>query len=185
MAPKILIGVDKPRYQWRESAGATRYKIQLYKGSTLKYTKTVYGPYCNASGVCMKKFWTRLYDGQYKWRVKAYIGGTWGAWSAYKWFKVDAVPSTILPTGWTGTGTPKYKWSKNVDATNYHIQVRTQAGGWVYLKTVWGPYCTSTVCMKRFWSPDLNNGYYKWRVQARVGGLWQPWSGWENFRVQD
>ncbi len=184
IGPTATIGVDKPRYQWSEISSATAYQVQLYKGSTLKYTKTVYSPYCICAK-CMKKFWTSLTDATYKWRVRAKVGGAWKAWSAFKWFKVDAVPSTILPSGWTGTDTPKFKWSKNVDAANYHIQVRTQAGGWVYLKTVWGPYCTSTACMKRFWSPDLSNGYYKWRVQARVNGIWMPWSGWENFRVQD
>ncbi len=184
IAPAGTIGVDKPRYQWTDASSAEAYRIQLYSGTTLYYTKTIWAPYCSA-GICMKKFYVSLPDGTYKWRVRPKVSGVWGPWSAFKWFKVDAVPDTILPTGWTGTSTPKYKWTKNEDAANYHIQVRTQAGGWVYLKTVWSPYCTSTVCMKRFWNPDLSNGYYKWRVQARVDGIWMPWSGWENFRVQD
>lgn len=48
--------------------------------------------------------------------------------------------------------------------------------------------CTSYYCYMR---PAVklepaglyHSGYYEWAVQSFAGGLWQPWSGWAEFRV--
>ncbi len=181
IGPTGTVGVDKPRYQWTEIAGADAYRIQLYRGSNIHYTKTVWGPYCSSS-VCMKRFWTSLWDGHYKWRVRTKVDAIWGAYSEFKWFKVDAIPTAYSPRWGITTDTPRYNWSKNVNAGSYQIQLKTRNGDWVYLKDVWGPYCSSTTCMKRFWI-HLDEGYYMWRVRARVNGVLGFWSDWQWFHV--
>jgi hypothetical protein len=181
IAPKDTIGVNVPRFYWTEIPDATAYRIQLYEGSYLQYTKTILSPYCD-DFKCMKKFYVSLDEGWHKWRVKAKVGGVWRTYSDFEWFKVDARPTPYNPKGTIYTDLPRYGWSKNVDASSYQIQVLTGSNAWVYKKNIWSPYCTSTTCFKKFWV-HLPNGTYKWRVQARVNGVLQPWSVWKWFTV--
>ena len=42
VSPEGYISDTTPTFKWYRMTGATQYQVQLYKGSTLIYTKTAY-----------------------------------------------------------------------------------------------------------------------------------------------
>lgn len=77
-----------PTYKWSRIAGATQYRYQLMKGATLVYTKAVTSSACGVI-VCTNTPTTVLgVSNLYKWRVQAFVGGVWQAYSAYKTFTI-------------------------------------------------------------------------------------------------
>ena len=85
--PKGPLTQDMPRFKWTKVAGATKYQITLWQGSTRIWWRTVYSPFCT-SDACMKKWWIPIPDGSYTWKVRAYKDGAWGPWSWKRWFSV-------------------------------------------------------------------------------------------------
>jgi hypothetical protein len=57
-----------------------------------------------------------------------------------------------------------------------------QATTIIYTKTVPASVCAAA-CTN---TPTnvLADGVYKWRVRAKIGGLWKAWSAFKNFTVQ-
>lgn len=92
------------------------------------------------------------------------------------------IPVTKKPTGITTDKTPTYQWTKITAATNYQYQLY-QGSTWVYTKTVASGACGTTNCSN---TPLTSLPYaaYKWRVRAKVGGVWQAFSGFRNFTIQ-
>jgi len=76
-----------PRYVWTKVSGATKYQIQLRKGTTLIYNKYISSGACGTS-TCSRTPATVLGFFTYKWRVRAKASGVWGPWSSYKTFTV-------------------------------------------------------------------------------------------------
>ncbi|MEK6750941.1 MAG: M4 family metallopeptidase, partial [Chloroflexota bacterium] len=82
-------------------------------------------------------------------------------------------PTIIAPKGTTTDTTPTYKWSKVTGATNYRYQLMKGATT-IYTKTVAASVCVGTTCKS---TPTTPLGFftYKWRVQAKVGGVWKAY----------
>lgn len=104
-SPKGTANTDTtPTYQWTKVAGATQYRYQLYKGQNLVYTHTVAPSACVGS-TCSHTPTTVLgYYNNYKWRVQAFIGGSWRAYSPKRPFTIIgpfSSPFTINAAGWT------------------------------------------------------------------------------------
>ena len=87
----------------------------------------------------------------------------------------------IIPNGNIINRTPEYTWTEEVGATNYQIQLKKGLTT-VYKMTVDSSVCTGSMCTTT--PPDIL-GYktYKWRVRAKVGGKWGPWSSYITFTV--
>ncbi len=180
LSPAVETSRNRPIFAWSQVGDSVTYQVEIYLGATLKYSRTITNAEIHES-FCFRQFLINLADGQYKWRVKAKVGGVWKAWSPFLWFKVAASPTPVLPDGTTPEDTPRFKWEEHPGATSYQIQV-FKGDTWIYKKTVWSPYCSGCTCMKRFWR-NLDDGYYKWRVRGKVDGEWQNWSDWKWFHV--
>ncbi|MFH2039756.1 MAG: C39 family peptidase, partial [Chloroflexota bacterium] len=182
--PKGTITDRTPTYQWSKVTGATNYQYQLYKGTTLVYTKTVTSDVCGTT-TCSNTPTNTLAYAAYKWRVKAKIGGVWKSYSAYKNFTVAApvvIPTPLKPTGTITDTTPTYQWSKISGATNYLYQLY-RGTTLVYTKTVTSGVCGSTTCSNTPTNVLPYASTYKWRVRAKVGGVWKPYSVYKTFTV--
>lgn len=76
-----------PTYKWTKVTNATKYQYQLWQGTTLIYTKYPASSVCGTT-YCTHTPTTFLGYKAHKWRVRAYVGGVWKPWSAYKYFTV-------------------------------------------------------------------------------------------------
>ncbi|MGV8026743.1 MAG: C1 family peptidase [Anaerolineaceae bacterium] len=83
--PSGIISDNTPTYIWEKANGATNYQYQLYKDSTLVYSKTVSTNICGTFD-CTITPSNVLNAGDYQWRVRANIGGIWKEFSAFKNF---------------------------------------------------------------------------------------------------
>jgi hypothetical protein len=93
--PSGTIGDKTPTYKWTKIVRATSYRYQLMKGTKVIYTKTVLSKACGAK-FCSNTPTTPLSFGAYKWRVAAYIGGAWKAYSKFKTFALVAPSIKVL-----------------------------------------------------------------------------------------
>jgi len=172
-----------PNYTWTKVAGANKYQIQLRQGTTLIYNKYPSYRICGTS-TCSKTHTTVLGYGDYKWRIRAKVGGVWGNWSAYKTFTVKPllVSTPKTPSGNITDRIPKYTWTKVAGATKYQIQLR-QGTTFIYNKYPSSSTCGTSTCSKTH-TTVLGYGDYKWRVRAKVDGVWGMWSAYKTFTVK-
>jgi hypothetical protein len=179
-SPAGIISNRTPTYKWTTVAGATKYQIQVYQGTTLVANAVVSSSACNAN-TCSKKLATTLAYAAHKWRVRAFKGGAWKAWSPFKSFTVSANPVPQSPSGTITDDTPTYKWTTVAGATKYQYQL-FQGATLIYTKSLAASACTKT-CTN---TPPtaLADGPYKWRVRANVSGVWKAWSAFKPFTVE-
>jgi hypothetical protein len=128
---------------------------------------------------------------------KIYIHDTWdklthsmvwgGIYAGMKLIAVSVVnlaptvtaPAVVSPIGATYDTTPTYEWNGIVGATQYRYQVMRGTTA-IYTRTIacrYGFPCSSTP------TTVLPLGAYKWRVQANIDGVWQPYSDYHSFSV--
>ena len=107
--PSGTISDTTPTFKWTRISGATQYGYSLYKGSVLRYSKTVASSACGSSTLtCSNTPTTVLSAGAYTWKVRAYVTGAWKAYSASRSFTLQ------LPTGFINGGFesgPKVGWT--------------------------------------------------------------------------
>jgi ABC-type transport system substrate-binding protein len=181
IAPTGTITDDTPTYKWTVIANATKYGFQVYKGTTLIYTKTKLASACGTT-YCTLTPTEVLTLGDYKWRVRAYVSGVWKSYSSYLNFSVvSPIPVLVSPKGSITDDTPTYKWKKVVGATKYIYEVYKGTTK-VLSKTVYASTCGITYCMN---TPTnvLTASAYKWRAKAYVGGIWSAFSPYKYFTV--
>jgi len=91
------------------------------------------------------------------------------------------IPTPIMPMDTMATHKPTYEWTKNPEVTDYNLQLfegETKKFG----KVVPASECGTDNCsITPAWI--LADGNYKWRVRAKVGGVWQPFTEFTNFSV--
>jgi hypothetical protein len=145
LAPTGLIS-DTPTFKWIVISGATQYQFAVYKGSTLKYTKVVTTSSCGST-TCSNTPTNVLTAGAYTWKVAAYVGGTWKAYSPNISFTITGFDSefTNNSAGWTPlkgvwtVGSGFYKtdgvsnyWASSAHSNSYTIytyEVKFKATG--------------------------------------------------------
>jgi hypothetical protein len=169
-----------PTFKWTKVNNATAYRYQVWQGTTKVYTKTTDAA-CG-SDTCARTPSNMLEYNTYKWRARAKVGGVWKAWSEYKSFNIQnpRIPIPVAPKDTINDRTPTFKWTKVNNATAYRYQL-WQGTIKVYTKTT-GFACGTTTC-RRTPSNVLEYQSYKWRVRAKVGGVWRPWSEYQSFNV--
>jgi len=87
-----------PTYKWSKVYGATKYQIELYSGTTKLISKTLSSSICTTT-TCSYKIAKTLSNGKtYKWRVRAYLSGSWKPYTSFGTFKVtlsSSVPGEL------------------------------------------------------------------------------------------
>jgi len=172
-----------PTYTWSRVSGAANYQFQLRKGSTVIYTKTVGAAVCSTSTCSSTPRSILSFNTIYKWRVRSQVGGVWGSWSTYKTFMIpQLIPVPKTPSGDITDKTPRYVWKVVPGAAAYKFQLR-KGTTLIYTKSVSSSACGTSTCSS---TPTTTLGYftYKWRVRAKVGGVWGAWSPYKTFRVR-
>ncbi len=180
ITPSGTISDPTPTYSWGKIYGATQYEYQLYKGTTWVYTKTVLLSACGATVNCVSTPTTVLAAGSYQWKVRAYIGGAWKSFSAFKLFSEYLIPVPVAPSGKITDTTPTYSWKKVPGATKYVYELY-KGTKLVYTKTVLSSACGTTANCVTTPTTVLSAGSYKWRVQAFIGGALKPFSAYKIF----
>ena len=100
-APSGTISDTTPTYTWTSVTGATSYNYQVLKAGQVIYNKTVGSAYCSGS-LCSHTGTKVLPYANYIWRVRAQVGGTWGAFSSNVAFTV-VKPITSLWSSFNGS----------------------------------------------------------------------------------
>lgn len=181
VAPSGTISIPNPQFQWKPIPGATHYNIELYKGSGLYTYMTLTSNACS-SKICQVRLSNNLPAGNYSWRVKVYIEGSWNKFSAYKYFTLQQpYPQLIAPTGVISITNPQFKWKPSLGATHYFIELYYKANLYTYM-TLTNNACSSVICQVRL-SNSLPEGNFYWRVKAYGGGIWGPFSPFMYFTV--
>lgn len=95
------------------------------------------------------------------------------------------VPTLLSPKATIFLRTPTFKWTKeygaSAGASDYQLQVN-----WgilpVFNQSYTADICSGSTCSVK---PDKTLDYkgYKWRVRAKVRGVWKAYSAWQPFTV--
>ena len=180
IAPSGDITDTTPTYTWSKIGGAIKYQYQLYSGSTLVYAYTVSSSVCGST-TCSSTPNYALDQGDYTWRVGAYVDGAWRQFSGSKAFTIGRTPLQYSPSGTITDTTPTYQWSMVSGATKYQYQLY-QGSTRVYAYNVSYTVCSGSTCSA---TPTtvLSLGDYTWRVGAYVDGAWRQFSGSESFNI--
>ena len=129
VSPGGVISTHTPTFTWTRVTGATKYQFAVYNGTTLAYPmKTVLASGCGTNTTrCSKKPAVVLPSGAHKWKVRAYIGGTWRAFSALKSFSIPAKPVLIdaAHNNLYNIGVGYSTWSSLLAANGYAVTQTT------------------------------------------------------------
>ena len=85
--PDESVATHKPTYKWSKVNNASDYIVQVYQGATKRFAKMVPASVCGATDCSITPLWI-VADGNYQWRVRAKVNGTWRAFSSFEDFNV-------------------------------------------------------------------------------------------------
>ncbi len=164
-------------FRWNEVSGATKYQLEVLRGSESIPFKDV-----TVGQITMSEQFGFLRDGtQYRWRVRAGNNTGWGTWSAYFNFsggQLPNVPTLISPIGDTSVSGRQvtFSWQPVTGATNYELEiVNTRTGAFVTK----APVGNTTASSQRGFDDDGSE--YRWRVRAASAEGWGAWSNYATF----
>jgi hypothetical protein len=87
-SPKGEVSTVNPTYVWTPVNGAVIYQYQVWQGTTIIMDKSPDNEVCGQT-TCERTPKQSLTAGKtYKWRVRAFVSGTWKAWTAFSEFTV-------------------------------------------------------------------------------------------------
>jgi hypothetical protein len=115
----------------------------------------------------------------YRWRVRTKNASGDGPWSAFMTFTpagLPAAPVPNAPNANTTTLTPAYSWTKVASATSYQIAVQRTSGGAAATADYDASVCSGATCSARPSIALLAGTQYRWKVRARNGAGYGPWS---------
>ncbi|NPV42046.1 MAG: M23 family metallopeptidase [Anaerolineae bacterium] len=84
VSPISYISKLKPDYSWNTISGATKYQIQVYKGTTQNLSKTISNSTICSESKC--KYTSPVFLKNlttYRWRLRAYVNGSWTSYSDF------------------------------------------------------------------------------------------------------
>ena len=184
ISPTGTITNNTPTFKWKKNSSASMYQFELKKGSNVVYTISVLANTCGESANCENTPETVLDAGVYTWRVQAFIGGAWKAYSIAKGFTFATVPTPISPTGTLPISNPSYSWSNIVGATKYQVQL-LKGNKTIYSNSVDSSDCGEDINCVYSSATVLGIGVYNWKVRSYVSGTWKTYSASKNFTVVD
>ena len=114
----------KPTYKWTKVPKATYYQIQIVKGTKIIFTKKLAASVCKTI-TCSNTPANILNPGDYKWRVRALVGGVWKPYSPYQSFTV------IGPTAgfWWGDWMEFYVTPNQAKVDNFAVYINVGGCG--------------------------------------------------------
>jgi len=173
--PEGTIEDCDPAYQWTDVTGATKYHLwvsSLSGGGVVINDSNVTSSSPYAAGV-------ELTQGQsYRWWMRAYVGGAWGAWSSPKDFTVKVqTPVQLGPLTDTVNTSPEFSWT-DTGADGYHLWVN-DVTTWVNVVNESGLVGTTHTAG----APLVAGHTYKWWIRSQKGGVWSAWSEAVTFGV--
>ncbi len=183
ISPIGSISSSRPTFQWSNVSSAVYYQLRVYKGTKVLYT-VVYSTasICGSASYCLATPSTVLSTGNYKWQVRAFVTGAYRNFSTSKAFSYNIPATAYSPNGTTADITPTFTWSKVASAARYQIMV-LKAGSTVYTKDLPTADCGSDIFCIYTPTVVLIPGNYTWKVQAKVGSVWQAYSSQVAFTV--
>jgi len=147
LLPSGTISDTTPIYKWSTVTGATQYSFSAYKGTTLIYSKTVASSACGSDPLsCYYQPTNVLSSGAYTWKVRAFVGGVWKAYSSSKSFTVST-------------------------STAFNSQFTSDASGWTPLNGTWSlgsGYYQSSGLTDKFVTSKHSNSYNLFSYEARL-----------------
>ena len=165
---------SKVVFNWKDIAGATKYKIQLSTKpdfSKLIFTiKTVESKYPYPTAL--------KYSKTYYWRVSAKVNGFWGGWTTYTFYSMDPLTAPVLRTPLhkapVDTHTPEFTWDAVKNGVAYKIKISNVSN---FATIIESAKITSTAELLSYLAKNLPNGKYYWKVRAiDASGGKGPWS---------
>lgn len=182
LSPSGTIYTTKPTYQWALVTNATKYQIQVYKGTVKILDITRTSTSCSSTTCSTTPGTILAFTSAYKWRVRAYVNDAWKTWTAYKFFNVASnLSKTVSPSGFIAFTKPTYKWTRAANAAKYQIQV--YKGSTKVLDIIrWSSTCSGSTCSTTP-SRILTVGNHQWRVRSYVNDAWTAWSPYRSFSV--
>ena len=186
VAPSGTIDDSTPTYTWIKVLGATQYEYQLYKNTVLVYTQSVAANTCGSIQNCASTPDTGLPDGDYAWKVRAMVDGSWWDYSPETAFTlINKIPTPISPGDISENTTPAYTWTKISGATAYILSSYSTIGYGSYrlLANVDASACGPAENCSYIPTDVLSPGYYTWNVRAVINGSPTDYSFSKNFSV--
>lgn len=135
--PSGVITDNTPLYAWSRITTATKYALELYRGSTRVYIKYPSKLFCLDKFTCQYTPKEILPYGVYQWRIRANVAGVWKAWSSYREFEVSR-PAASFTSAFDGSMTD---WSRfgggtwNTAATYIYTEGANDAWSSIYRST--------------------------------------------------
>ncbi len=146
--PSGTIPISSVIYIWTPVENATKYQLQVFRGSKRIYNHEFDASVC-AAGTCSVNPSKIFANRTFKWRVRAYVGGQYRAFSPKLLFMVN-VPST----------------------SGFNSTFNTHANGWVVHKGTWklesANYFATVGIADKVSSISHKGIYYNLTYQARL-----------------
>jgi len=153
-----------PNFSWNCMAGATKYRLKLYKpdeGTPYDDIDTVYTAYTPYAAPNAEK---TLINGGYMWKVEAYSGTTLIGTSAARSFTKNATFNLVTPAnGSNQTYDPSLEWQPLQGAVRYVVELYKDASLYDSINTDY-PFYTPYNAPNA--EQTLINGTYNWQVKA-------------------
>ena len=189
-APSGMPGMPtatKPTFTWSDVYLATQYQFIVTNTGTsaVIHNLTVDTTGCSA-GTCTNIPNTVLDDAVYDWKVRAYVSGTWSAYSTPMSFTVqtaEVIPTVSAPVDDIVRTLPVYTWAAITYASEYQLDLYQGVTDTViYTESVPTSSCSAGTCN---YTPisSLSLGSYTWHVRALVGGTWREFSLLQAFTI--
>jgi len=117
--PSGAIPISNVIYIWTPVKNATKYQLQVFRGSTRVYNHAFDASVCKA-GTCSVNPSKSLVNGTFDWRVRAYVGGQYRAFSPKLRFKVNVLSSGFFSTFNTNSnGWVVHQGTWKLESANY------------------------------------------------------------------
>ncbi len=164
-------------FRWNEVNSATKYQLEVLKGSdNVPFKDVVVG------NIAMSEQFGFVRDGtQYRWRVRAGNNTGWGAWSGYFILTGGSTPAApTLASPANDVNVPgfqiSFQWNAVSGANKYELEVVDKSNSAFVVKTILDDVTSS---LQRGFTSDASS--YKWRVRAGSTEGWGPWSDYRHF----
>jgi hypothetical protein len=125
LSPATINTWDRtPTYKWSKIPAATQYQLQVWRGTTLVYTRSVWGGNCGVT-TCTNTPSILLPPATYKWRVRAAASGIWLPFSPYKTFSILGPKAGYWASDWTDF----YVTADRADVMSFSIYISPSGCG--------------------------------------------------------
>ena len=158
--PTGIIYSQNPSFSWNAVSGASLYRYEIYRDSTIYAQGT--------SELTSLNLPSSMAFADYQWRVQAQIGVGWLDFSELVDFTIAVpVPEPQSPEGYIYQQQPTFSWSSVADANSYNYVVY-QGDTKIFDQSLEATSHTPDVI--------LEYGVYTWQVRSKINDDWSAFS---------